>query len=145
MSISEKTKGILTKKRKLNKWLMFSILAIILVMLGFLAIGAMSKYGNEKYSREQRSVPYMLGKGWQKAYDSSESELTKEIREEIDCCISIKKFKIFLIKQREYSVEDLAKYNSKNFLTEEENKEKNKEEEYLVLLDRIEKILSDLK
>lgn len=135
--------------KKIGKWILIIIAIIcglvVLGLVGAISLGVMSKYGNTKYVQEQRSIPYMLGKGCDDRYNVSEEELKKEIESEIDCCVSKKKFMKFLLEQREYSFGDLARYNSKNSLTEKDVEGKIKEERCLILLDRIEQIINDLK
>lgn len=143
MSILEKIKEILTKKRRLNKWLAFSMLVIGLIMLGFLSIGAMEQM-SERRSERESSIYFMFSKGCGHYYDFNTNSLTENIRLELKS-VSKKRFREIIKEVRKYDLKDLDKYNSETSLAEEEVKDREYIKKCLILEERSLEIINDLK
>jgi cytochrome b involved in lipid metabolism len=139
------------EKEKIRKiWKRVLIIVVLLAALfimsfgWILAIGATQQLSERRMERES-SVYYMLGKGCSQSYEMSEEKLKKEVEFNINCCVSKKRLKQIISEISGYKVKELTEYNSKDSLNEEEIKEKNKSEKCLIVTDRIEKIVNDLK
>ena len=104
----------MSKMKKYQNLLLYSLIATI--SLGFITILFVPAAGQymERIREKESGVDYLIsGRGCNDYANASDEELKEKVDQELDCCISNRKFKKKVLKDLERGLKKMDYYNSK--------------------------------